>query len=68
MVINLFNVLKPKFNPKTDLLLISKANLEEAESFDDEGWFIENFERMIVLDNHLKNIAIVRSGYSTNLV
>lgn len=63
----LFAILKPKFNSKTDLLLISEDQLDEATYFDDDEWLSEISDHMIVLSNDLKNVAIVRAGYSGGL-
>lgn len=62
----LFKELKPKFSSSSDLLLISEGDLEKAKTFDTEGWLSSIAGRVVVLSNDLKNVAIVRNGYSAS--
>lgn len=58
----LFVSIKDKFNPETDLLVISDRNLELAEKYDEDSWLKEVSDKTLLVKD-LVNVSIVRTGY-----
>lgn len=56
---------KKSFRQNSDMLVISESDLEEAKQYDEEGWLNSISTRTIVMNDSLKNYAVVSGGYSS---
>lgn len=56
---------KKSFRQNSDMLVISESDLEEAKQYDEEGWLNSISTRTIVMNDSLKNHAVVSGGYSS---